>query len=215
MFFDGGQSPEQEAVDVGEGGGAAGGDAALLEGEREVPEKSVDVGGGFSLREGLAEEGGKVGGVVEGVRCRRGCKTRGAGVFAEFRAGLLQVMSAEGLVLGRERDVAAVAGFGDVLAHVARMVEQRGEVILRDNIVGELGGHGGAFLARRAQVGCKRLMRLEIVQSLERRNFGRAGVPPTLGVSWIVLNLKEIEGIFADRFDLIGVRGKERNEEGR
>ncbi len=65
-------------MNVGEDGGAARGDAALLEGEREVPEKSVDVGGGFSLREGLAEEDGKVGGVVEGVRRRRACKTRGA-----------------------------------------------------------------------------------------------------------------------------------------
>ncbi len=51
-------------MDVGEDGGAAWGDAALLEGKREVPEVGVDVGGGFLLREVLAEEGREIGGVV-------------------------------------------------------------------------------------------------------------------------------------------------------
>jgi hypothetical protein len=47
LLFDGGEGAEEEAVDVGEDGGAARGDAALLEGEGEVPEMGVDVGGGF------------------------------------------------------------------------------------------------------------------------------------------------------------------------
>ena len=63
-FCEGGKGAEEEAVDVGEDGGATRGDAALLEEEREVPEKGVDVRGGFLGVEGLAEEGGEVSGVV-------------------------------------------------------------------------------------------------------------------------------------------------------
>ncbi len=58
-------------MDVGEDGGAARGDAALLEGEGEVPEVGVDVGGGFLFWEVLAEEGGEIGGVAL-LRQRKG-----------------------------------------------------------------------------------------------------------------------------------------------
>ena len=58
------EGAEQEAADVGEDGGATRGDAALLEGVREIPELGVDVGGGFLRGEILAEEGGEVDGVV-------------------------------------------------------------------------------------------------------------------------------------------------------
>jgi hypothetical protein len=64
LFFDGGEGAEKQAVDVGENGGAAQGDAALLEGEREIPEVGADVGGGFFCGEVLAEEGREVGGGV-------------------------------------------------------------------------------------------------------------------------------------------------------
>jgi len=47
LVSEGGQGAEQQAADVGENGGATRGDAALLEGEGEVPELGVDVGGGF------------------------------------------------------------------------------------------------------------------------------------------------------------------------
>jgi hypothetical protein len=47
LFFDGGEGAEEEAVDVGQDGGATRGDAALLEGEGEIPEMGMDVGGGF------------------------------------------------------------------------------------------------------------------------------------------------------------------------
>ncbi len=60
----GGEGAEQEAVDVGEDGGAARGDAALLEGEGEIPEVGVYVGGGFLFGEVSAEEGREIGGVV-------------------------------------------------------------------------------------------------------------------------------------------------------
>jgi hypothetical protein len=64
VFVDGREGAEQEAVDVGEDGGAARRDAALLERQVEVPQLSVNVGCGFVLGEILAEEGGEVGGVV-------------------------------------------------------------------------------------------------------------------------------------------------------
>jgi hypothetical protein len=60
LFVDGGEGAKQEAVDVGEDGGTAWGDAALLEGEGEVPEMGVDVRGGFLFGEVLAEEGREV-----------------------------------------------------------------------------------------------------------------------------------------------------------
>ena len=67
LFVDGGEGAEQKAVDVGEDGGAARRDAALLEGVREIPELGVDVRGGFLRGEILAEEGGEVDGdVAEG-----------------------------------------------------------------------------------------------------------------------------------------------------
>jgi hypothetical protein len=47
LFFDGGECTEQKAIDVGQYGGTAWGDAALLEGEGKIPQESVDVGGGF------------------------------------------------------------------------------------------------------------------------------------------------------------------------
>ncbi len=49
LFVDGREGAEQQAVDVGEDGGAAWGDAALLEGEGEIPELGVNVGGGFGF----------------------------------------------------------------------------------------------------------------------------------------------------------------------
>ena len=63
LFAYRGEGAEQQAVDVGQDGGAAWGDAALLEGEGKVPEVGVDVGGGFLFGEIRAEESGEVGGV--------------------------------------------------------------------------------------------------------------------------------------------------------
>ena len=66
-----GEGAEEEAADVGEDGGAAWGDAALLKSKREVREVGVDVGGGFLFGEILTEEGEEVGGVAL-LRQRRG-----------------------------------------------------------------------------------------------------------------------------------------------
>ncbi len=66
-----GEGAEEEAADVGEDGGAAWGDAALLKSKREVREVGVDVGGGFLFGEILTEEGEEVGGVAL-LRQRKG-----------------------------------------------------------------------------------------------------------------------------------------------
>jgi hypothetical protein len=63
LFVDRGKRAEQQAVNVGQDGGAARRDTALLEGEREIPEVGVDVGGGFAVGEILANDAGKVDGV--------------------------------------------------------------------------------------------------------------------------------------------------------
>ena len=43
LEFDGGECAEEEIAGVDQDGGAARGDAALLEDERKVPEQGVDV----------------------------------------------------------------------------------------------------------------------------------------------------------------------------
>jgi hypothetical protein len=64
VLFDGGEGAEQEAVDVGEDDGASWGDAALLEGQGEIPKVGVDVFGRAAFGEILREQGGEVCGVV-------------------------------------------------------------------------------------------------------------------------------------------------------
>lgn len=82
-------------MNVGEDGGAARGDAALLEGEGEIPELGVDVGGRFFFWNLGSEEGGEVDGVVS-----EGCG----------------VARAEGGVCGAERGAALATFGGAVLA---------------------------------------------------------------------------------------------------
>ena len=89
-------------MDVGEDGGAAWGDAALLEGEGKVPELGVEVGGGFGLGEILREERGKIGGVV--AKCG-------------------SVTSAEGGVSGRKGRAALAAGGSAVLTAILQSAE--------------------------------------------------------------------------------------------
>ncbi len=89
-------------MDVGEDGGAAWRDAALLEGEGEIPEVGWDVGGGFLFGEILAEEGEKIGGVV----------ALGGGAFC----GGALVESAERRAVRGERHLTPLAVFGVVLA---------------------------------------------------------------------------------------------------
>jgi hypothetical protein len=64
VLFDGGEGAKQEAVDVSEDDGASGGDAALLEGEGEIPEVGVDVFGRATLGEILSQQRGEIRGVV-------------------------------------------------------------------------------------------------------------------------------------------------------
>jgi hypothetical protein len=97
LFVDDGEGAEEQAVDVGEDGGAAWSDAALLEGEGEVPELSVDVSGGFFFWEVGREQGREVGGVVA-------------------LGG--SVARAESGVVGGERGAALAAGRGAVLAEI-------------------------------------------------------------------------------------------------
>ena len=97
LLVEGGKGAEQEAVNVGQHGGAAWGDAALLEGEGEIPEKSVDVRGGFFLWKVGGEQGREVGGVV-----------------ALAFLGKTGVTGAEGRVVGGESS-AALAAFGGVM----------------------------------------------------------------------------------------------------
>ena len=102
MFFDGGECTEQKAIDVGQYGGTAWGDAALLEGEGKIPQESVDVGGGFFFGKVGEEQGGEVGGVV-----------------ALAFPGKTGVTDAEGGMAGGELG-AALAAFGGVVL-TARM----------------------------------------------------------------------------------------------
>lgn len=95
LFGDSGECAKEEAVDVGEDGGTAWGDAALLEGEGEVPELGVDIGGRFFFGNLGSEEGGEVDGVVA-----KGCS----------------VTRAEGGVRGGKRRPALTALGGAVLA---------------------------------------------------------------------------------------------------
>jgi hypothetical protein len=134
-----GEGAEEEAGDVGKDGGAARGDAALLESEGEVPEVGVEVGRGFWGGEGLVEEGGEVGGVVE---AHGGCgATCGAGEFLGLRGGLGQVVEAEGGMILGEMQVAVMAGLGAVLAEVVRVLRHGVEPFWR-------GGRGLGVSAR-------------------------------------------------------------------
>jgi hypothetical protein len=121
LFVDSGEGAEEEAVDVGEDGGAARGDAALLEDEGEVPEVGVDVGGRFILREILAEESGEVGGVVaEGgqmARAESGVPQDEAATLAAGGGAVLAPFLRHGKpILGRGRPIlgrgTALLGFG-------------------------------------------------------------------------------------------------------
>jgi hypothetical protein len=79
LFGDGGEGTEKEAADVGEDGGAARGDAALLE-EGEIRELEMDVRGGFFFGKLGSEQGGEVVGVVAergGVTLAEGGVRRG------------------------------------------------------------------------------------------------------------------------------------------
>jgi hypothetical protein len=61
FMFDGGKGAEFEAGDVGEDGGAAGGDAVLDQQGREFREEVVDMGGGAEVGGLVAEGGAEVG----------------------------------------------------------------------------------------------------------------------------------------------------------
>ncbi len=65
LVLDGGKGAEEEARDIGDGGGASRGDAVLGEEGQEPGEDPVDFGGGGELEE-IADEvgGGSKGGVL-------------------------------------------------------------------------------------------------------------------------------------------------------
>jgi hypothetical protein len=79
LLFDGRKGTEEEVADIGEDGGAAGGDAVVGQIAVEVAEGFVDAGGGLEAV-GLAGEDGGEAGVVLGLVVAEGVAEAEAGV---------------------------------------------------------------------------------------------------------------------------------------
>jgi len=106
LFGDGGEGAEELVGDVGEDGGAAGGDFVLGEEEQQAREKVVYLGGGGEV----VEVGGKGGGDFGGVGWRR--------------SGRLGVLRAERLAA--EADEAATHAVGEAIVAASRVIDGAG-----------------------------------------------------------------------------------------
>ena len=113
FVLDSGESTEKEISDVGEDGGAAGGNAVLGEQAEEIREDLVDVRSGVELRELTDENGGEVG-LFAAFLAR--LNVFGAEARGGVRSGVTATAAGAGAVL-TARQVIGEAGVGDFLVH--------------------------------------------------------------------------------------------------
>jgi len=114
FLLDGGESAEEELIDVGEDGGAARGDAVLSEEDHEFGEEVMNLGGGVELGEVAGEGGGEVG--VGGI----GLLLLEAGMAkAETGMRVQDVQTATAAFAGEMAAAGVVggAGFGVFISH--------------------------------------------------------------------------------------------------
>jgi hypothetical protein len=115
IFFlgDGGEGAEKLIGDVGEDGGAAGGDFVLREKKEQAREEVIDLGSGGEVVEVSGEGGGDFGGV--GLRRRSGLGVLGAERLAAEADEAAAHAVGEAIVAARR--VMDGAGFSELRSH--------------------------------------------------------------------------------------------------
>jgi hypothetical protein len=121
LLIDGGESAEELVGDVGEDGGAAGGDFVLSEEEKQAGEKIVDLDRGAEVVEVSGEGGGDFGGVVV---IRRKRSVGGAEVGVDV-GGVETAAPAVGIEIDATSSVVDEAGFSGLLVHFSVPLKDR------------------------------------------------------------------------------------------